>query len=180
MVAFSFGTVQLLPGSAFGVMLESQVGNPPSGESCILNLDSGEYRCFQDVDHLVTDLTDGRVTDVSSAEALMNPVVVAELDAQSATTVNAVFYDGSGYGGASLLMEASYGCDSDLEHLDVDWQWPSLRFDWDDRINSGRGYSACQVKVFEETNYLGASLGYFQSDDDFGAMNNETESVKMR
>ncbi len=46
-------------------------------------------------------------------------------------------------------------------------------------MSSFAGYSGCRVRIWEKTNFKGASLGYLASSKDVGsAMNDQTRSVQ--
>ena len=96
----------------------------------------------------------------------------------ASTVITAIFWNGYGQQGAMLIMEAPHGCD---KNRDIDWSWRSIRSDWENRIESGQGYSRCQLKVWDLVDYKGASFGGRRHNflDRMGAMANEAESVRM-
>lgn len=151
-------------------------------EACLLRLQTGEMRCYESPSALFEDLTGRQNTGLTSADLRKTEVIDAvetgiEASQAQASVINAVFYDGVQFAGASLYMEAPSGCDDDTG---VEWSWNSLRSDWRNRIVSGRGFGKCDYKVWDYTGYQGASFGYTNFSGTFGAMAGAGESVRMR
>lgn len=175
--------------------------SPTTDEACIAFAETQEVHCYSSPADLVTSITGEPSPPLTPAD-LGNPEIISAIEeglesntdgsagvgrtrAQRSTDVTAletsvitaIFYDETLNRGASLLMEAPSGCDA---NTDIDWSWSSLRSDWNNRIESGVGYSRCQFKVWDHPGYVGASYGWVSGADTFGAMNNATESVRMR
>lgn len=171
---------------AAGAAPAEAAGEDSPPQSCVLNMDTGVYTCFDDIQAMVMARTGGTITDVTTLSQLLKPGNMARVtkaseaaadEVQAASTVvNAVLYDGANMSGASLLMEASSGCDDDAGW---DWQWSSLRSDWDDRMSSGRGYSKCQVRAYEGVQFSGSMTGKWDAIYNMGVMNNATSSIRM-
>ena len=60
------------------------------------------------------------------------------------------------YGGSSLALQAATPCDT---NADIDHSWATLPAGFADEVSSFKGANDCQVKLFENTNYGGTSLG---------------------
>ncbi|MGP4005685.1 hypothetical protein [Streptomyces sp. 4N124] len=90
--------------------------------------------------------------------------------------VNAVFYEHRNYGGSTLTSAGDYGCDT---NSDVDWQRSSMPSAWNDEVSSWHGFSNCQARIYEFTNFAGASYGAYTNSNYVGdAMNDEASSYK--
>jgi hypothetical protein len=165
--------ISAVPHASWGAV----TGDPEGLESCVVNLATHEVECFEDIQALVEARTDGAVSDVRTVNGLTRPATIEAIEAAQASVVAAVFWNVSGYEGASLLMEAPHGCDADP---DADWGWNSIVENWRNKFNSGRGYSQCQFKVWDHPSYFGAEYGWNQESASFGVMNNAAESVKLR
>lgn len=178
LLAAAMATVSAAAVVVTGVVGPTQAAPADDGpETCILNLASGSYRCYASTTAMLAKVTGGSV-HVDSQEELLAPATVTELEQALSSVITAILYDDDGAeGGPRLIMEAPTGCDGDTG---VEWAWKSLTAAWIDRINSGQGYSACQIKVWESNNYGGASYPWFSLTSSMGAMNNATNSVKMR
>ena len=186
--AFAISVLALAAGMAAGASPATavEVDTPP--QSCVLNMDTGVYTCYDDVQSMVVARTGGTVTDVTTLAQLLKTGTVARINAATraanaagaqaalSSVVDAVLYDGANMTGSSLLMEASTGGDN---NADVDWSWSSLRSDWDDRMSSGRGYSNCQVRAYEGVQYSGSMTGIWDEIWNMGVMNNATSSIRM-
>ncbi|MGI5254126.1 hypothetical protein [Actinacidiphila glaucinigra] len=92
------------------------------------------------------------------------------------SVVHTVFYEHRNYGGSTLTSVGDYGCDT---NSDVDWQASSLSSAWNDEVSSWRGFSYCDTRIYEYTNFGGASNGVFTSTGYVGdAMNDRTSSYR--
>lgn len=155
-------------------------------ETCLYRIATDEMSCYPSSVAMIEDLgDDSQAADFASSdqttldtiEAVEESLEEEDPKATEGSVITAVFYDNTVYRGSRLLMEAPRGCDADTG---VEWQWRSLRSDWDDRIRSGKGYSRCQFKIWDYTDYRGASFGYTPGDSGFGAMDSHASSVRMR
>lgn len=158
-------------------------------EACVMTYE-GDTTCYDSADALFTALT-GEESNGMTTTDFLDPAVIEKIEAGLQTDagsfaraeaaagdyLNALFYDGSSFGGSILSMTSPYKCDTST---DVDISWSALTPTWQNRINSGKGYNYCDFKVFDYTNYGGASYGYVTQSADFGAMNNAAVSVRMR
>jgi hypothetical protein len=56
---------------------------------------------------------------------------------------------------------------------------PNVGTTWNDRISSFQGFSNCQIRIYENANFTGATDGAFTATDYVGdAMNDRTTSVR--
>jgi len=93
------------------------------------------------------------------------------------SVVHTIFYEHKNYGGSTLTSTGDYGCDT---NSDVDWQRSSLSSAWDNEVSSWRGFSYCDTRIYDYSNFGGASYGVFASTAYVGdAMNDRTSSYKQ-
>lgn len=175
--------VSAAPASAEPDQLEA--ASAAADTHCTFNIETTASKCFSSFREVISYLSDGQVVPkqadrLSQGEA--DQVAVASAaearssgNVAAASVVLAVLYDYSGYGGGTLNITASYGCDS---NIDVDWQ-NLTPGSFNDRTSAFIGYSNCQVQIYEHTNYSGARY-YATSASYVGdAMNNRTSSHKF-
>lgn len=97
-----------------------------------------------------------------------------------ASTVVGQLYQHSNFAGAVLTQSVTpngYVCTATTG--DVDAQFASMPSGWNDVVSSFRGFSNCWVKIYENSNFGGASFGYAGSSSFVGsAMNDRTSSVR--
>lgn len=155
------------------------VADKNSVETCVQNMATGSYKCWESLDAMLLERTGGRVALKASAagELPMQSSTVAAVEAATSSSINAIFYDVIWHGGAQLLMEAPTGCDN---NTDIDWQWGALTGAWKNRISSGEGFSNCDYKLFDFDNFKGASTAWSNFDGSIGAMTDAANSVRMR
>ena len=125
------------------------------------------------------DLSTGRHA-CADTEAAMIAARDAARSAQSTTYVLAKLYDNNGRTGPYAEIDASGPCDT---NSDVDWSTTNIGIDistyWNDRISSFQGYSNCQIRIYENANFGGASYGTYTSSNYVGdAMNDRTTSLR--
>ena len=141
-----------------------------AGPHCVLAAGNDQpLRCYATFPAAVAVATGGRVTTAPSspAAAAADPRFTAAVEA-AATQVSArgavtaggsvlvgIEYADLNYGGGSLSMTASGGCDYSL---DVDYRFPSMPSGWNDRISSFRSYSNCAQQLFAAINFQGGAL----------------------
>jgi len=85
-------------------------------------------------------------------------------------------YDDQNYGGSYYeFYGLGTGCTSTAS-----FQWPDIGSAWYGRVSSFHSYSSCKTKIYETTNYGGASYGYVADSSYVGnAMNDRTKSIKF-
>jgi hypothetical protein len=144
-------------GCAVTVLLSLAVTAPASaatGTYCMLNISTGASRCASTEAELY-----------SGATALATQYLLGR------------FFDDNGRTGAFLDIFAAGPCDT---NSDKDWQYSNIGTAWNDRVSSFTGYSQCQIKIFENDNVGGASLGPLSYSDYVGAaMNDRTTSMQF-
>lgn len=152
-------------------------------QSCWQELDTGKSLCV-DADANLADavyeaygivlstpdgaleVSDGLVDGSSSARAEVAPL---------ASTVIGIFYEHNNYGGASYAASVTQNGCYGYSH-----GYTSLApLGWDNRITSFKSYSNCKTAIFENTNYGGASYGYYVNSSNVGAaMNDRASSIR--
>lgn len=112
------------------------------------------------------EVSDELVNDSSSARSDVAPL---------ASTVIGIFYEHNNYGGASYAASVTQNGCYGYAH-----GYTSLAgIGWDNRITSFRSYSNCKTAIFENTNYGGASYGYYVNSSNVGAaMNDRASSIR--
>jgi hypothetical protein len=132
------------------------VGVPPAAaapvEVCSLDLSTGAYSCSTDA-------------------AATRPTVEA-----ASTTLLARMYDAPNRSVADGYLDifAAGPCDT---APDVDWQVGVMPTGWNDRISSFQGFSECDVRLWQNGGFSGASYGPATSANSLGAMDNQTSSL---
>jgi hypothetical protein len=120
------------------------------------------------------NLSTGR-TVCAATEAGLNAATSRGLSPES-TFVLAKLYDQAGRTGPYLEIQASGPCDT---NSDIDWGTANVGTTWNDRISSFQGFSNCQIRIYENANFTGATYGAFTATDYVGdAMNDRTTSVR--
>lgn len=125
-----------------------------SGNFCMLNISTGESRC------------------ATSETALYSGPT-----AYATQYLLGRFFDSSGRTGAFLDIFAAGPCDTSA---DLDYSLSYIGAAWNDRVSSFQGYSACEIRVYENESFGGASLGPLAFTDYVGdAMNDRTSSMRF-
>jgi hypothetical protein len=129
---------------------------------CALGAGSSTLRCFSTYRAAIAYGTQGRVTDapLTGAAAALDPRFATEMAALPAVTPKASVllgteYANANFGGASLNLFGSGGCDNSS---DVDFRFASLPTGWNDRITSFRSFSNCAQQLFRSVNFTGGAL----------------------
>ncbi|PPI56019.1 hypothetical protein [Rathayibacter toxicus] len=151
--------------------------------NCWQELDTGKSLCVEAGDSLpdavyaaygIVLSTPDRALNVS--DQLVSTPAPAQSDvAPVASTVIGIFYENDNYGGAFYITSvAQNGCNG------YAYGYTNLAsISWDDRITSFRSYSNCKTAIFEDTNYGGASYGYYVNSSNVGAaMNDRASSIR--
>lgn len=95
----------------------------------------------------------------------------------ASTYVLATLYTNANYGGSSLALQASTPCDT---NADVDHSWATLPAGFADEVSSFKGANNCQVKLFENINFTGNTVGPASSMTYVGdAMNDKASSIHL-
>jgi hypothetical protein len=150
-MALALGVLVATAPSAFGA---TAAGGTPY---CRLDVETGALTCSATEE----GLSGARLSLVAAASV----VVLGRL------------YDDINRSGPYLELTASGPCDT---NADVDWEVANVGSTWNDRTSSFQGFNGCQVRVFENASFGGASYGPLTSSDYVGsAMNDRTTSVRF-
>ncbi|MER7418391.1 hypothetical protein ABT346_16680 [Micromonospora peucetia] len=157
-----FGTFALLLSMAGMVGAAAPAAASPSGKPA--------------VQHCIGNLDTGRVTCASDPQEARQRSDVGTM----ALTI-AIFYDGTGYSGATFTWTQSGQCSPGYDN---EWQWDDLsEIGWNNRVSSVHTYNRCDVKFFGGTNFTGASSVWIDQSSNLGAIgdgwNNRAGSVKF-
>lgn len=136
--------------------------------SCSTNVSAGIETCWESQEAVA-----GRGTTSPDATEAR----VAEVEAMTSEVVIGIFYYGTNKTGTSIVYTATSGCDNDTG---VEWSIGVLNSTNNNQFESGQGYSQCGIKVYENFNFAGASVGFGPSYDTFGLLNNQVSSIKFR
>lgn len=152
-------------------------------QTCWQELDTGKSLCVDAAENIadavfeeygiVLATPDGAV-NVSSEVADTTEASRADVT-PLASTVIGIFYEHDNYGGASYVASVTQNGCYGYAH-----GYTSLgTLGWDNRITSFRSYSNCKTAIFENTNYGGASYGYYVNSSNVGAaMNDRASSIR--
>ncbi|SDE01537.1 peptidase inhibitor family I36 protein [Actinokineospora iranica] len=91
----------------------------------------------------------------------------------------AIFYDGTGYTGATYTWVQSRAC---TPTYDSEWQWGNLGdLGWNNRVSSVHTYNQCDVKFYDGFEFTGAASTWIDNHSDLGVLgwNNRAGSVKF-
>jgi hypothetical protein len=96
-----------------------------------------------------------------------------------ASTVVASMYEHRNYGGSRLnaTMPDGFACTQTLD--DVDAYDIYIGANWENRVSSFRGYSNCDVMLFDNANLGGISYGYYTYSSGLGAFDNRAVSYQF-
>jgi hypothetical protein len=138
-----------------GLLATLVVGAAPASaapvEACRLDLSSGAYSCS-------TEPGSSRAAETAS------------------TTLLARLYDAPNRSVADGYLDifAAGPCDSSG---DIDWEVGVMPPGWNDRISSFQGFSACDVRLWQNGGFAGGSYGPASAANALGAMDNQTSSM---
>lgn len=144
-------------------------------QDCGVFVDTGETICVprgEDLHAAVLEQTGQVIVDAAAPSARSSSADGIEAGV-AATYLLARLYDGTSYSGSYWDLYGSSSC--------VSGQWMgNANISFQDRASSMRGYSNCKVKVYEHTNYGGASYGYYSYSSSISStMNNKASSVRV-
>ena len=154
-------------------------------QHCVVSLDSGESTCYSSFSDAIAAATEGRIADApaDARAAVVDDTFTARLDAVGATVgasyatyVVGIFFQHSNYQGATYTITAGGTCTSTLS--DTDFSLASMASGWNDVVSSFKCYANCYCKIYEHTNFGGATYGYYSSSSYVGAaMNDRCSSI---
>lgn len=84
------------------------------------------------------------------------------------TIAVSIIYDDINYGGGSLVMTSTTGCDAGIPSL--------VPLGWNDRASSFKSYNGCLTALYQNINYGGTKVGYASSKSSFGSQNDQGSS----
>jgi hypothetical protein len=133
----------------------------------------GPQHCWLDVE---TGLSEGTV-QVSKGTSILTEAQRAELAVgPTATYLIGQLFENLNYGGDDKLITASGDCDT---NSDVDYSLGSMPSGWNDRVSSFKSYGLCATRIWENTNFGGASYGFTVNSTYVGdAMNDRASSIQ--
>jgi hypothetical protein len=173
---FALGTATLAAPAASAADLDRT-------QSCWQELDTGRSLCVAASEDLADAVYERYGIALATPDGAVGEGSAAHTSARSsssgivalASTVIGIFYENSGYGGASYVASVSqngcYGYAHGYTNLGS--------IGWDNRISSFRSYSNCRTAIFANTSYGGASYGYYTNSSYVGnAMNDQASSIR--
>jgi hypothetical protein len=97
--------------------------------------------------------------------------------AAAATYILAYMYDSAGNTGLYYTITNTAPCDT---NSDVDFSVTNIGTTWNDRISSWTGFAECELRIYENATFGGASYGTYTSSSYVGdAMNDRTTSIRL-
>jgi len=76
-------------------------------------------------------------------------------------TLRAIFYENINWTGARLIYYGSSSCTTTLS--DADFSKSAMPTGWNDRVSSIRDYASCDIKLYKDINFGGASTGWINA-----------------
>lgn len=146
-------------------------------DSCSYDLGTATLVCVhpgEDLNRAVLDRAHLRV--VAPLDARGAVVDTATPAGAQTTFVQSQLYDDVGYGGAFFQITNSSSCNGST----VWYFGPLGNVGWSGRVSSFKSFSGCSTKLWQGTNYSGASYGYAVDASSLGSMNDQANSVTLR
>ncbi|MGJ4845311.1 hypothetical protein [Leifsonia sp. Le1] len=172
-------------GGAANAAIAEAPGAPSSPvQSCSYDLGTGSLVCVDDGDDLNEAVLEQQHLLVvapsgargATVDALAAPAALAALASAKATFVQAQLFDDAGYGGSFFQITNSSACNGST----VWYFGPLGNVGWSGRVSSFKSFSNCTTKLWQGTNYTGASYGYSGNAANLGSMNDKANSVTVR
>lgn len=145
-----------------------------SSDNCGVIIETAEVICVPAGDdlHAAVMAATGKTVVIATPKRMPQAVGVSP----ASVFLLGKLFDDANFGGGSLEM---YGYDSGCTS-NTSFGFADIGSAWYGRVSSFLGYSNCQVKIFENTNFGGASYGFYGSSSYVGdAMNDRTKSVQF-
>ncbi len=122
---------------------------------CTLNLTTGDFWC---------------TTNPAMAARILRPAATA------GTVTLGRFYDDTNMdtAGGVFSVQASAGCD---DSSDIDFSLSTMPSGWNDRVSSFQGLNSCQVKLWQNGAFSGATFGPITYAYSVGALDNQASSI---
>lgn len=133
-----------------------------------------DFQCFDSFTDAISYATDGSVQLAPGAHELSR-TQLARADGQAAASaVLGIEYKGKGYGGASLSLTGSGGCNSGASY-----RFPRMSsYGFNNTIASAKVYNNCFSTHYNGTRYRGAQHTCYSNCSSLGSMNNKTSSIE--
>lgn len=133
--------------------------------------------CYETLADAVAVGTGGTVTLPAGTSA--GELTQSMLDSGGASTASSfllgIEYDDTSYGGSSLSYFASGDC------VGTTWEDSYVGDTWNDRFESGKGFSSCDHnKKFEHKQFGGAILTCTPNCSTYGVLRNEVSSLRWK
>ncbi len=145
-------------------------------EDCGVFIETGTFVCVphgEDLHAAVLDET-GQTIIVADGAATTAAAIAAADVTPNSSFLKARLYDDQNFVGSYFEVFGAEACVSGGGVAGVS----DIGSGWYGRVTSIRGYANCDVKVYENTGYGGASYGYVSQSGYVGdAMNDRTKSV---
>lgn len=155
-------------------------------QSCSYDLGTGSLVCVDDGEDLNKAVLEQQkllvVAPNGAREATAGAVAGAVAGALAvpagakATFVQSQLFDDAGYGGSYFQITNASACNGSS----VWYFGPLSTVGWSGRVSSFKSFSGCTTKLWQGTNYTGASFGYSANASTLGSMNDQANSVTMR
>lgn len=123
-------------------------------DSCWLNADTGESRCF---------------ADVTALRQAIDGASVAR-----ATFTLAILYENSSYGGAGLVVTSSSSTYCATSAV----TYNTMPAGWNDRVSSLATYYGCSARLYDSPNLV-TFLGNYVTSSSLGGNDNRTSSFQI-
>lgn len=147
-------------------------------QSCSYDLGTGTLVCVdagEDLNEAVLEQAHLRVVAPVDARGVTSLAAFATAGVQT-TYVQSQLYDDANYGGSFFQITNSSACNGSTT-----WNFGPLgNVGWSGRVSSFKSFSGCSTKLWQGTNYSGASYGYAVNAASLGSMNDQANSVTMR
>lgn len=148
------------------------------GQSCSYDLGTGTLVCVdagEDLNDAVLEQAHLRVVAPADARGVTSLAAFATAGVKT-TYVQSQLYDDANYGGSFFQITNSSACSGSTT-----WNFGPLgNVGWSGRVSSFKSFSGCSTKLWQGTNYSGASYGYAVNAASLGSMNDQANSVTMR
>jgi hypothetical protein len=180
-------TARVLVASASLVLigLSAPAAMATTGEHCVADLvpnaaDVAEYQCFDTFADAIAHATDGKVQLPANAvtvsdEQLTEAGVTSSSDVSAVvSTVLGTEYDGTSYGGGTLTLTGSGGCDG------TRFGFPNLSdYGWNNKPSSAKAYGGCWSDHYDDPSYGDPMFRCTGNCPGLGGLNNKTSSIRV-
>lgn len=160
---------------AFAAPANASTSEPVAEEvNCAVILDIDHEVCVPAGEDLAAAVYDETGYTLVVSDTAPTAAQFARASEQRLAFVLARFYDDANYGGSSFDVSATSACNGSFVWSNV------VGSGWHGRISSYRGFSGCQVRIWENTNYTGSNYGYVANATSLGAMNDKAKAWQAK